>query len=108
MPAGERAKQFMPFAAVRGLNEALAEIEKRAAPCSELSEDAMAELDLKLRQLKAGAPVAVVYYSDGAYRQQTGTITKIDAHSRSLWLADTRIRLADIRDIQPQAAEAPV
>lgn len=31
MPIEERAKQFMPFAALKGLNEALAAAERRAA-----------------------------------------------------------------------------
>ena len=31
MPPGQRAKQFMPFAALKGLEEALARQEKKAA-----------------------------------------------------------------------------
>ena len=38
MPASRRAKQFMPFDALRGLKEAIAAKEKRLEPRRELSE----------------------------------------------------------------------
>ena len=47
MPRNERAKQFMPFDGVKGLREALAEVERRhdAQPKRELSEEAAQYLD---------------------------------------------------------------
>ena len=39
MPASRRAKQFMPFDALRGLKEAIAAKEKIPIPKKELAED---------------------------------------------------------------------
>ena len=49
MPREERAKQFMPFAALRGYEIALKEREKIVVPKMELSEDMREELDRKFR-----------------------------------------------------------
>ena len=48
MPIEDRAKQFMPFAALRGLPDALAAKEKVTAPQVELSEETAEEPDRKI------------------------------------------------------------
>ena len=45
MPIEDRAKQFMPFAALKGLPEALAAKEKTTVPKIELSEETAEETD---------------------------------------------------------------
>lgn len=52
MDRSERAKQFMPFAALKGFEELLAEKEKMIVPKIELSEERKAELDDKMRSIK--------------------------------------------------------
>ena len=47
----ERAKQFMPFAALKGYPEALRKKEKVVVPKKELSEEYQEELERKLRQV---------------------------------------------------------
>ena len=49
MPIEERAKQFMPFSALKGLEEALASKEKIIVPKKELTQDYAEELNLKLK-----------------------------------------------------------
>ncbi len=53
MPNAQRAKQFMPFAALRGYGDALAEKEIAFVPRSLLSEEDAALLDQTLRELAA-------------------------------------------------------
>ena len=52
MPGSERAKQFVPFQAVKGLEEALAAKEKIRVPRRQLSEDMIAEINKKLTEIK--------------------------------------------------------
>ena len=50
MERAERAKQFMPFAALKGYPAALRQREKIIVPKVEFSEDYQQELDRKLRR----------------------------------------------------------
>ncbi len=52
MSPAERAKQFMPFAALKGYEEALREKEKTVASRIELSGEMKEEPDGKMRQIK--------------------------------------------------------
>lgn len=54
MPIEERAKQFMPFAALRGLPDALAQKEKVLVPKIELSPEMEEELDRQMHLLSKG------------------------------------------------------
>ena len=49
----QRAKQFAPFSALKGLEEALAEKEREYEPQAELSDDAAEELDRCLEPARA-------------------------------------------------------
>jgi membrane-bound inhibitor of C-type lysozyme len=99
MPVSERAKQFMPFAAVKGLTEALARKEKVSVAKVELSEEMSAELNQKLYSLQKGVTAAVTYYCDGEYLKVTGIVTKPDAENRTLLIDDTRISFDDLLGI---------
>ena len=52
MDRASRAKQFMPFDALKGFREALMEKERVYVPKKELSEERKAELDIMLRQIR--------------------------------------------------------
>ena len=99
MTSAERAKQFLPFAAVQGLNDALAEKEKTRTPRRELSEDAANILNEKLLQLQRGQTVTAIYYHDENYVQLTGTITCIYRTARAFRLHVTDIAFSDLWDI---------
>ena len=86
MPPSQRAKQFAPFDALKGLKEAIACKEHAPEPRRELSEDAIAEINTKLTMLKPGSWVTVVYYCD--YTQEvhqiTGQVSKVDPYWQTL------------------------
>lgn len=95
-----RAKQFMPFAALKGYEEALQKKEKLIVPKAELSEEYKAELDSKFYQIKRNDIITVVYYEKGKYIEKTGMISKIDEDARFIKIVNTKIALDDILDIQ--------
>lgn len=100
MPRADRASQFMPFAALKGFEEALAAKEKIIVPKVELSEDALEYLDFQLSKIQIGDRITVVYYEDDAYVKKSGMVTKINPQAGYLTIVTTDIGFEDIRDIQ--------
>lgn len=100
MTAEQRAKQFMPFAALRGLPEALALKEKVIVPKVELSEEMAEELDRKMRFLKKGKIATVIYFSKDEYLKKMGMVARIDEDARILQIVNDKIPFDDILDIE--------
>ncbi|MCX4322877.1 MAG: YolD-like family protein [Lachnospiraceae bacterium] len=96
MPIEERAKQFMPFAALRGLPDALAKKEKVLVSKIELSPEMEEELDRQMHLLAKGQMATVVYFQNGEYIKITGLVARIDETSRLLQIVNTKIRFEDI------------
>ena len=99
MSREDRAKQFMPFAALKGYEEALKKKEKLVVPKIEVSEEDAEMLDAKLRRLRKNQIVTVVYFSGGEYLKKTGMISRIDKTARILRIVNTKIVFDDIYDI---------
>ena len=100
MPIEERAKQFMPFAALRGLPDALAAKEKVLVPKIELSPEMAEELDRQMHLIAKGKMATVVYFNNGEYIKITGLVARIDETSRILQIVNTRIPFADILQVE--------
>lgn len=100
MPIDERAKQFMPFAALRGLPDALAAKEKILVPKIELSPEMEEELDRRMHLLTKGTMATVIYFQEGEYIKITGLVARIDETSRLLQLVNTKIHFDDILQIE--------
>ena len=99
MSREDRAKQFMPFAALKGYPEALAKKEKIVVPKAEVSEEYAQMLDQKLRRVSKNDMITVVYFSDGEYLKKTGMVSRIDETARVLKIVNTKILFDDIYDI---------
>ena len=99
MPIEDRAKQFMPFAALKGLPDALAAKEKVIVPKIELSEEMAEELDRSMHELAKGRIATVVYFRKGEYIKITGMVARIDETSRLLQIVNTKIPFDDILTI---------
>ncbi len=99
MPVQDRAKQFMPFSALKGLEEALREKERQIEEKKVLSEDRAEELTRKLSALKKGDTAQVVYFAGGTYKTHSGIVQKIDETFRVLKIDETEIPIADLYDI---------
>ena len=98
MTRGERAKQFMAFDAMKGLNEALHEREERHLRVEkrELTEETIEQISKQLKKIKKGDKVEVLYFKD--YHEQTviGIVTKLDYAFKSITVGDERIDFDDI------------
>ena len=98
MPRSRRAKQFMPFDALRGLKEAIAAKERVIEPRRYPSDDAIAEINASLLDLYKGQIITVVYYGiyEQAYLQLTGPVSKIDSYWSNLQIGNTVISFSEI------------
>lgn len=94
----DRAKQFAPFSALNGLEEALKQKELELGYCErvEPAEDAALELDASLRALRVGDELVLEYYSGRQYSLVTGALTRIDTISRLLFIDDLPVPIDDI------------
>lgn len=100
MSREERAKQFMPFAALKGYEDALREKERMIVPKIELTEEMKAELDFKIHQIELRDIVTVIYFKNGEYLQVTGMVSRVDMDARMLKVVNTRIPFEDIYDLR--------
>lgn len=103
MKREERAKQFMPFDALKGFREALLEKERIVVPKRELSEEQKEELDKKFLQIHKNDMITVEFFQKGEYVRVTGMISGIDETSRLLRVVNTKIPFDDISDLRKEA-----
>lgn len=99
MSKEDRAKQFMPFAALKGHLEALCKKEKIVVEKMELSDEYKEELDRKLRQVHKNDMITVVYYHEEEYLKLTGMVSRIDETARILKIVNTKIDFDDLYEI---------
>lgn len=100
MSKGDRAKQFMPFAALRGYYDAIKDKERIIADKRELSEEELFELNQVIRQIKKGDLVTVEYYVCGGYEKISGAVSYIDTVMQKLRIVKTNVDFCDINKIE--------
>ena len=96
MSRKNRAKQFMPFAALKGFSEALQKKEKVVVPKAELCDDYKEELDYQLSQMHCGDMISVVYFCQDNYVRITGILSGIKPEERWIQVVRTKINIEDI------------
>lgn len=96
----DRAKMFMPFAALRGYYDLIREQARKKEPKRDLSDDELLKLDSKLSEIQKGMMIAVTYYNTDAYERITGLITTIDLTFHTITIVKTKIKFSDILDIE--------
>lgn len=99
MSPGDRAKQFMPFAALKGLPAALAQKERIVVQKRELSEEYKDELDRTLSQIQEKDIITVVYFHNEAYIRTTGMVARIDRNAGYIMVVNTKIACSDIVEL---------
>lgn len=100
MSRADRAKQFAPFAALKGYDEAVQRQEELYCPRPILGEDAQAELDRALRRLRKGDEVTLTYYKNGKCLALRGTVTKIDPAKEEVTIGEKLIAFYDLLNIE--------
>ena len=93
----QRAKQFMPFAALKGFEDLLAAVARHKEPRVELSEDQMEEVNKVLQAVRCGDWVRVVYYDKHKYTELIGPVDMI---SEQLQIVSVREVVISFRDIK--------
>ena len=99
MSMDKRAAQFLPFQAVKGLDEALLAKEKIKVPKIELSDEMAEELNKKMHNIKKGSIITCIYFCKGEYLKMTGMVARFDEVARILRIVNTKIAFDDILDI---------
>ena len=94
-----RAKQFMPFAALRGYYAMVLAKNRVVEPRRELIGDAAERLSRKLGLVKKDMMITVRFYRTDAYDAITGLVTRIDPEYRYITIVKTKIPFDDIADI---------
>lgn len=95
----DRAKQFMPFAALKGYPEALRKKEKIIVPKIEMSPEYQEELNRKLLRVEKNKIVTVIYFEKGEYLKVTGMVSRLDETARLIKIVNTKIFFDDLYDI---------
>lgn len=97
----ERAKLFIPFDALKGLQEILREKEKEIEQRKELSEESLMMLQEELNKVEIGSTVFIKYYKNKKYIDITGTVTKIIFFKKKIIInEDIVINLCDIIELK--------
>lgn len=98
--SSDRAKQFLPFDALRGFRESLLEVEKLVEGKKILTSDSEEELNKKFLTVDIGSRVLVKYYYQFEYIESYGIVKKIDTIYKNLYLDNSKISFDDILDIK--------
>ena len=91
-----RAKQFLPFEALNGLNNALKEKEKILVEKKELSEEVQEELSRKINSLEIGDKIKVVHYKNKQYKIDCGHLKQINRIQRFIIVDKIKISIENI------------
>lgn len=113
MSMTDRGAQFSPFAALTGYEDIIAETSRSTETAGELDEGEKERLGGLLdRALRTGAEAEILYFvpdakkAGGSYASARGTVTKIDAYDRAVYLGrNIRIKLDDIIGVELESWE---
>ena len=57
-------------------------------------------LDRKIKMIKNGMIIKIIYYNNGQYIQLEGKVSKINLNTKFLQIVKTKINLKDVVDIK--------
>lgn len=100
MSRSDRAKQFAPFDALKGLQETIKikEYEHERIICGEMGEDEIKEISSVLLKIEKGDSVKIEFFRDGHIWNLTGT-SKIDVFNQKIYVGAFEINFDEIRKI---------
>ena len=98
MNRADRAKQFAPFDALRGLREALAKHQeaRERQEKRQLSEEEQASIEQALVELTRGDDVEALCFEDGKYIKVVGTVVRVDTNFRYLQIGEGKIAFSNL------------
>lgn len=96
----DRARQFMPFAALKGYHELARKQERVPEPRQAMTEERSLLLSQTLSNLKRGDIVSVTHYENSAYVTTQGKISELNEAFHSLRIVKKKISFNDILAIE--------
>ncbi len=103
MDRAQRAKQFAPFDALKGLHEALRikEFEHESLIKGDISEEQALKISNVMLELEKGDNVRVKYLINGHEIEQTGCYRAI-LEDNNIQVGEIKIDLSNLRDIEKE------
>ena len=95
-----RAKQFLPFDALKGFQEALNAKQIKYEDKKELTEDSFTKLEEEWNKIDKDSIVKVKYYKNRGYVEIQGKIDKIDYTKKRIQINEENINVCDIIEIE--------
>ena len=92
----DRARQFLPFDALKGFKEAIKERQKIKVEKPVLSEEMAIELSYKLNQVKKGMIVKIVHYDNEEYIETFGMVSEFSEVFNYLKIVKKKILFENI------------
>lgn len=86
----DRARQFMPFAALKGYDELVHQANRFETPAPEITDERAESLTATIRSLEAGDRIGVVVHFGGAREKIAGAYGGVDEARRKLLVVEPR------------------
>lgn len=101
MTRADRAKQFLPFDALKGLHEELEAREEKMSrvPKHSMTEELEEELSLVLSKIQKGTTILMVFYRNGHYYELQGKVGSINTIYKYLLIGEEKVFFDDIYTI---------
>ena len=96
----DRARQFIPFMALKGYYDLCLQKERHPTPRHTLKEEESLELSRTVAMLRKGSMVSVTYYDRDAYIMQRGIVSEVVPQLRFIRVVRQRIDFDDILNIE--------
>ena len=102
MNRAERAKQFVPFDALKGLQEELRIREERRTRIEKkaLSEEQIERISSRLLKLRNGSKIAITFYSRGHYLSIEGYVSEVSSIYAYIKIGNEKVFFDDIYKIR--------
>ena len=101
MPRNERAKQFAPFDALKGLQKALRlkEYEHDRMVRGDIDDETIDKISKQLQKIKKNDSIYIKYFEDGYYKELKEKVKRIDVNKREVELESKTIFFDDLFDL---------
>lgn len=100
MKISERAKQFMPFSALKGFDDMIKVENKEPSDRKILSDEDSDNIGLVLGEIKKNDVVKITFYETDGYVTLTGIVAMIDYDMKRLTVVKRAIDFEDIYFIE--------
>ncbi len=95
----ERAKQFMPFAALKGFEELVKEQERSPEKKRELCEEDIQIISGKLAEIEKNDLIEITYYKTDGYTVKRGAVSEINFLRHYVTVVKEKIFFEDVTKV---------